>query len=174
MLTAKELFEIYFNRVTSETSGETRNTLASLAAGLPSIDKDQLRLEYYERLLDDLLKDFSEYFEQNKINKKIAEFEYSLYQQQEEALAAGRLKGVEKRQEIAKEKNDVLMKAIASLFDKPEKPGWGWSNPEIFQFLKKANYGYKDNTLLQKVKLEAARYRKARKEQQASKYLTGN
>ena len=87
---------------------------------------------------------------------------------QEQTLASGRLAGGKTRQETAKEKQATLTKAIADLFDKPEKPGWGWTNPEIGKFLK-GTVGYADGTIMQAVKLDAAKFRKARKEQQASK-----
>jgi len=85
-------------------------------------------------------------------------------------LAKGRAKGVIARQEAAKDKQAKLIKAIADMFDKDEKPGWNWTNPEIAKFLKDKNLGYEYKSILQTVKREAARYRKARKERQASKY----
>jgi hypothetical protein len=89
--------------------------------------------------------------------------------QQDEALAKGRKEAVKKKQEIAAEKQVRLIKAIADLFDKPEKPGWGWSNPDIVEFLK-PKFGYAASSIMQVVKREAAKFRKARKEQQASKF----
>lgn len=86
-------------------------------------------------------------------------------------LAKGRKDGVKKRQETAAEKQDRLNKAIEALFDTPEKPGWGWTNPEIVEFLMKSKYGYAESGILQAVKIEAAKHRKAKKEQLASKYL---
>lgn len=86
-------------------------------------------------------------------------------------LAEGRKGAVKIRQEKATKKQELLINSIAALFDKPEKPGWGWSNPEIVQFLMKSNYGYADSVILQTVKREAAKYRKVRKEQQASQLL---
>lgn len=95
----------------------------------------------------------------------------SALQSQKKNLAKGRPLGVVKRQKDAKRKQTDLINAIKALFDKPEKPGWVWTNPEIVTFLKKGNYGYADSTLLAKVKIETAKYRKARKAEQASKYL---
>jgi len=86
-------------------------------------------------------------------------------------LAKGREGAVKKRQKMATEKQVLLINSIAALFDKPDKPGWGWSNPEIVQFLMKSDYGYAESVILQTVKLEAAKYRKARKEEQASKFM---
>lgn len=90
---------------------------------------------------------------------------------QHKNLAKGRPLAVKARQEKSAKKQTDLIEAIKALFDKPEKPGWGWTNPEIVTFLKKGNYGYADTTLMGTVKIEAAKYRKARKEQQASKFL---
>lgn len=85
-------------------------------------------------------------------------------------LAVGRAKAVEKRKETAAEKQERLSRAIADLFDAPGKPGWGWSNSEIVSFLKRG-FDYADSTILAKVKTEAAKYRKGRKEEQARIYL---
>ncbi len=85
-------------------------------------------------------------------------------------LAKGRLVGVLARQKKAEKKQTDLINAIKSLFDKPDKPGWGWTNDEIAYFLMKGNYGYAENSILTVVKREAAKCRKARKEEQASKY----
>lgn len=90
------------------------------------------------------------------------------HDQQQAALANGRKKGVEKRKEVAAEKQRALTKAISDLFDVPDKPGWGWGNQEIVSFLKR-NFNYTDGTILAKVKKEVAKYRKARREDQASK-----
>lgn len=92
------------------------------------------------------------------------------YKAREVNLAIGRKDGVKKRQKTADEKQALLIKAIAALFDNDNKPGWVWSNPDIVNFLKKGNYGYADSVILQTVKQEAAKYRKSRKEQLASKF----
>ena len=84
-------------------------------------------------------------------------------------LAKGRSQGVEARKKIAKENKDKLLTAISGLFDAPEKPGWNWTNNEITAFLK-YKVPYAESTILQTVKREAARYRKDKKEEQASKY----
>ncbi len=86
-------------------------------------------------------------------------------------LEKGRPIGVKARQEKSAKKQTALIDAIKALFDKPEKPGWGWTNPQIVTFLKRSNYGYADSTLMGTVKSEAAKYRKARKAEQDSKYL---
>lgn len=85
-------------------------------------------------------------------------------------LAKGRSQGVEARKKIAKENKDKLLTAISGLFDTPEKPGWNWTNDAITEFLKNRVPQYAESTILQTVKSEAARYRKAKKEEQASKY----
>ncbi len=93
-------------------------------------------------------------------------------QPQKTNLAKGRKDGVLKRQEKAKKKQAVLNSAIKDLFDKPENPGWGWTNDEIVVFLKQRNlgYGYADSSILTVVKREAAKYYKARKEEQACQF----
>lgn len=88
-----------------------------------------------------------------------------------ENLTLGRPKGVKARQKIAKEKQTNLIEAIKGLFDKPDKPGWGWKNQDIVKFLSNGSYGYADSTLMVTVKKEAAKYRKERKTEQASKFL---
>ncbi len=84
-------------------------------------------------------------------------------QPQKTNLAKGRKEGVLERQKKAEKNRAVLINAIKDLFDKPEKPGWGWMNDEIVKFLKKGNYGYADSSILTVVKREAAKHRKTRK-----------
>ena len=84
-------------------------------------------------------------------------------------LAEGRLEGVKKRQETAEEQQTRLVKAIADLFDKPDKPGWTWTNDRIAAFLV-PTFNYTSGTILQTVKREAAKHRKARKDRQASQF----
>lgn len=97
---------------------------------------------------------------------------HSALQPQNTNLAEGRPKGVLARQKKAKKRQTNLINAIESLFDTSEKPGWVWTNPEIVDFLKRTNnnYDYADSSILTVVKREVAKYRKARKEEQASKY----
>lgn len=86
-------------------------------------------------------------------------------ERRDEILAEGRKKGVKERQKNAEDNKANLLKAISALFDNPEKPGWNWTNNEITEFLAKSSTAYKKNTIRQTVKREAARYRKARKEE---------
>ncbi len=85
-------------------------------------------------------------------------------------LDKGRAKGVLARQKKAEKKKSDLINAIKALFDKPEKPGWGWTNDEIVVFLMRSDYSYAASSVLSVVKREAAKYSKTRKEEQASKY----
>jgi len=92
-------------------------------------------------------------------------------EKQTSALARGRAKAVDKRKAMAAERKDRLTRAIADLFDKPEKPGWIWSNPEIVTFLKtKGGFG-RFYAVEAAVKKEAAKHRKDKKEELARKYL---
>lgn len=116
---------------------------------------ERYRPQFYEWMLDNLL--------------EAAPKNWKAAAQQAKALAKGRINAVKKRQEEATKEQDRLINEIAHLFDKPEKPGWGWTNPEIVQFLKR-DFDYKASTIMQTVKREAAKFRKARKEQQASQY----
>jgi hypothetical protein len=95
----------------------------------------------------------------------------AVLQSRDKNLDKGRPIAVKARKEKSAKKQADLIEAIKALFDKPDKPGWGWTNPLIVDFLKKGNYGYADSTLMVEVKREAAKYRKARKEEQANKYL---
>ncbi len=88
-------------------------------------------------------------------------------------LAKGRLDGVKTRKKTAKDKQSRLTKAIGDLFDKPDKPGWGWTNPEIVKFLKKGNYGYADSSIFTVVKREAAKHRRPEKSNRPVNTRTG-
>lgn len=92
-------------------------------------------------------------------------------------LAMGPKQAAKDRKKKGDRKLADLTKAIGDLFDKPEKPGWGWGNQEIVDFLKKGNYGYAESTLLRHVKREVAICRKAQKTPLASeipkRYSTG-
>ena len=56
-------------------------------------------------------------------------------QQQEQILKSGRSRGTLARQAAAKGKREALVRAIAELFDKPDKPGWRWTNEQITDYL---------------------------------------
>ncbi len=80
-----------------------------------------------------------------------------------------RPKGVLARQKIAEKKQALLNSAIKDLFDKPEKPGWRMTNEKIADFLVPCIH-YKRSVILVAVKREAAKYRKAEKQKQASQF----
>lgn len=95
------------------------------------------------------------------------------WRQKKNALADGRVKGVEARKKVATQNRTNLENAIAALFDKPEKPGWAWTNPQIVKFLEEKFTGvYTPGTVAQTVKREAAKFRKDRKQQLASQFLS--
>jgi hypothetical protein len=79
--------------------------------------------------------------------------------QQKEVLAQGRLAGVAARQTNAQHKKEALLKAIADLFDKPDKPGWRWTNKQITDYLK-PRFPYARSTTMRLVNLEVAKLRK--------------
>lgn len=89
---------------------------------------------------------------------------------QQAILANGRRHGVIARQAKAEEKKMNILAAIKSLFDTPSKPGWGWTNAVIVQFLVRS-LDYPSGTIEPHVKTQAAKYRKERKEEQARMYL---
>lgn len=84
-------------------------------------------------------------------------------QKQKRNLAKGPEAAAAKRKADAKKKKAALLKAIEGMFDKPEKPGWNMTSPEIVNFLLKSGnpYGYAESVILVTVKKEAAKYRKA-------------
>jgi hypothetical protein len=89
-----------------------------------------------------------------------------------EALAKGRDIGVKARKEKAKKNRTDLENAVVGLFDKPDKPGWGWTNSEIVKFLAPRFAGiYTSSTIAQTVKRIAVEHRKARKLRQAKQFL---
>lgn len=89
------------------------------------------------------------------------------FHQRQEALARGRIEGVKRRQEKAASKDERLMRAIAHLFDSDSKPGWHWTNKQIVDFLAQKGFS---GSLGGHVKREAAKYRKAKQQQLASKF----
>lgn len=91
------------------------------------------------------------------------------HMKQQDNLAAGRIAGVKSRQKSGAEKQGQLIRAIGELFDKPEKPGWRWTNDEIVAFLR-GSFHYAEATILKTVKREAAKCRKAGKLELASKF----
>ena len=125
--------------------------------------------QFYEFLANEFAEINQDQWEMLKLNRKVVNAALNAHNKQKAELDIGRKKGVEKRRATATERQRVLAEAIRQLFDKPEKPGWGWSNDEIVSFLK-PKINYKESTILAKVKKDAAMYRKARKERQAREF----
>lgn len=68
---------------------------------------------------------------------------------------------IKKRQEKAEKNNADLDKAISDLFDRPDSKGWRWTNDDIADFLEPHFVGtYKRNSIFQRVKLLASKFRK--------------
>ena len=79
-------------------------------------------------------------------------------------LKKGPVAAARKRIEKAAPKQATLDKAINDLFDKPEKPGWGMTNPQITDYLmKRGGYGYTIKTVRVKVNKLAAEHREKRR-----------
>lgn len=190
MVTANELFTGHLDKL-KEMAAQNEIQLGSLLSGLLKKERNVLadlvnegastteltqkyKLRYYEDLLNDCLS-----LIENKLwpQAKLSETNQAKLNEAEAViatrnanLAKGRPEGVKARQAKAEKKKKNILAAIAGLFDKPEKPGWGWTNSEIVGFLV-SSLGYSEGTISPTVKREAAKYRKARKEEQARKYL---
>ncbi len=132
---------------------------------------ERYRPTFYERLIYEQGKILNDHWQIIKLNPEEVSAAIEKVRQQKKNLAAGRMEGVRARQKKASKNQCDLNSAIAALFDTPEKPGWSWTNPEIVRFLKTRKFNYADGSILAAVKREAARYRKARKEQLASEFL---
>lgn len=79
-------------------------------------------------------------------------------------LKKGPIEAAKKRTEEAALRRATLDKAINALFDKPEKPGWGMTNPQITDYLmERGGYGYTIKTVRGKVNKLAAEHREKRR-----------
>jgi len=85
--------------------------------------------------------------------------------QRRKNLSLGPIAAAKKRIEEKNKKLSVLDKAINDLFDSPDKKGWIWTNEEITTFLmQRGDYGYKESTVLARVKKLAAEHNRKRRE----------
>ncbi|MBI5922030.1 MAG: hypothetical protein HY847_10355 [Betaproteobacteria bacterium] len=88
-----------------------------------------------------------------------------------ENLAKGPRKAAENRTSEANDRNKLLERAINELFDKPDKPGWVWTNTEITSYLCcQSTIKSGKSAIAARVKTKAAEFRKRRKELLANQY----
>lgn len=79
---------------------------------------------------------------------------------QQASLARGRFLGVQRRRDVATERQALLHKAVSDLFTGTEKPGFMWSNIKIADWLVPKLPFYSRGTILKAVKRIAAQHRK--------------
>jgi hypothetical protein len=190
MRTAREVFERHLESLRTlarEKDVHLADVLFTLVRGVPLSELSRLsgtpneryaalvnlyQTQFYEWLADEYIKTAGELSRMPMLNDKKVSEAFKIAKQQNANLATGRPKGVKARQDTAKHNQQNLKKAIDDLFDSPEKRGWRMSNEEITSFLCRLfDDTYQRGTILQSVKREAARHRKAEKERQASEFL---
>lgn len=107
---------------------------------------------------------FHEFLIEHAIEKKHMTIEAIKEWKIRSNLKKGPIEAAKKRTEKAAPKRATLDKAINDLFDKPEKPGWGMTNPQITAYLmKQGGYGYEKTTVHERVKTLARDHRAERR-----------